>query len=64
MFDLVIRGERVVTPHGVGPWEIAVKDGVIAALGAAGTFAAAAAFAAVSAARKVRRSRTSSPAVR
>src|SRR3954453_11508713 len=40
MFDLLIRGERVVTPHGVGPWEIAIKDGVIAALGAAGTFAA------------------------
>src|SRR5256885_9279662 len=37
MFDLLIRGERVVTPHGVGPWEIAVKDGVIAALGAPGT---------------------------
>jgi dihydropyrimidinase len=40
MFDLLIRGERVVTPHGVGPWEIAVKDGVIAALGARGSFAA------------------------
>ena len=36
MFDLLIRGERVVTPHGVGPWEIGVKDGVIAALGAPG----------------------------
>ena len=41
MFDLLIRGDRVVTPHGVGPWEIAVKDGVVAALGARGTFAAA-----------------------
>ena len=40
MFDLLIRGERVVTPHGVGPWEIGVKDGVIAALGAPGTLAA------------------------
>ena len=39
MFELLIRGDRVVTPHGVGPWEIAVKDGVIAALGARGTFA-------------------------
>ena len=39
MFDLLIRGHRVVTPHGVGPWEIAVRDGVIAALGARGTFA-------------------------
>src|SRR5436190_18961876 len=37
MFDLLIRGERVVTPHGVGPREIAIKDGVIAALGAPGT---------------------------
>ena len=43
MFDLLIRGERVVTPHGVGPWEIAVKDGVIAALGAPGTLASQAA---------------------
>src|SRR5213075_1821750 len=43
MFDLLIRGERVVTPHGVGPWEIAVEDGVIAALGAPGTLAAPAA---------------------
>jgi dihydropyrimidinase len=40
MFDLLIRGERVVTPQGVVPREIAVKDGVIAALGAPGTFAA------------------------
>ena len=37
MFDLLIRGERVVTPQGVGPREIAVQDGVIAALGAPGT---------------------------
>jgi dihydropyrimidinase len=41
MFDLVIRGERVVTPQGVEPREIAVKDGVIAALAAPGTFPAA-----------------------
>jgi len=41
MFDLLIRGERVVTPHGVGPWEIGIKDGVIAALGAPGTLAQA-----------------------
>ena len=40
MFDLLIRGERVVTPQGVGQWEIAVKDGVIAALGAPGTLSA------------------------
>ena len=41
MFDLLIRGERVVTPQGVQAREIAVKDGVIAALGAPGTFPAA-----------------------
>ena len=40
MFDLLIRGERVVTPQGVVPREIVVKDGVVAALGAPGTFAA------------------------
>ena len=40
MFDLLIRGQRVVTPHGVGAWEIGVKDGVVAALGAPGTLAA------------------------
>ena len=40
MFDLLIRGERVVTPQGVQPREIAVKDGVIAALGAPGSFSA------------------------
>jgi dihydropyrimidinase len=38
MFDLVIRGNRVVTPHGVGAWDVAVKDGVIAALAAHGSF--------------------------
>src|SRR5258708_36942632 len=36
MFDLLIRGARVVTLHGVGAWEIGGKDGVIAALGAPG----------------------------
>ena len=40
MFDLLIRGERVVTPQGVGPQEIAVKDGVIAALATPGSFPA------------------------
>ena len=39
MFDLVIRGDRVVTPHGVGAWDVAVKDGAIAALAAHGSFA-------------------------
>jgi dihydropyrimidinase len=40
MFDLLIRGDRVVTPHGVGPWDIAIKDGVIAALATRGSIAA------------------------
>ena len=33
MFDLLIRGDRVVTPHGVGQWDIAIKDGKIATIG-------------------------------
>jgi dihydropyrimidinase len=53
MFDLLIRGERVVTPHGAGRWEIAVKDGVIAALGAPGTFAPAQAARVIDAGRGV-----------
>ncbi|HEX6529214.1 MAG TPA: amidohydrolase family protein, partial [Burkholderiales bacterium] len=40
MFDLLIRGERVVTPQGAQPREIAVKDGIIAALAAPGSFPA------------------------
>ncbi len=36
MFDLVIRGGEVVTPQGVGRWDVAVKDGLIAAIGALG----------------------------
>jgi len=39
MFDLVIRGDRVVTPDGVGARDVAVKDGLIAALAARGSFA-------------------------
>ncbi len=38
MFDLIIRGDRVVTPHGTGKWDIAIKDGKIAALAAPGAF--------------------------
>ncbi len=38
MFDLIIRGDRVVTPHGMGQWDIAVKDDKIAALSAPGAF--------------------------
>ena len=37
MLDLVIRGGRVVTPQGVGSWDVGVKDGRIAVLGAPGT---------------------------
>ncbi len=40
MFDLVISGDQVVTPHGVGAWDVAVAGGRIAALGAPGTLAA------------------------
>jgi len=36
MFDLAVRGGQVVTPQGVIAADIAVQDGVIAALGAAG----------------------------
>src|SRR6266511_225803 len=36
VFDLVIRGGEVVTPQGVGRWDVAVKDGLIAAIGALG----------------------------
>ncbi len=43
MFDLIISGDRVVTPHGVGQWDVAIKDGKIAALGAPGAFGADAA---------------------
>ncbi|HEV2056359.1 MAG TPA: amidohydrolase family protein [Methylomirabilota bacterium] len=37
MLDLVIRGGRVVTPQGVGSWDVGVQDGRIAVLGAPGT---------------------------
>ena len=39
MFDLLIRGDRVVTPQGVVAADIAVKGEVIAAISAPGTFA-------------------------
>src|SRR5690349_6755944 len=32
MIDLVIRGDTVVTPHGVGAHDILIEDGVIAAV--------------------------------
>src|SRR3989441_720156 len=37
MLDLVIRGGRVVTPSGVGDWDVGVQGERIAALGAPGT---------------------------
>jgi len=40
MLDLVIRGGRVVTPSGVGNWDLGVQGERIAALGAPGTLEA------------------------
>ena len=36
MLDLIIRSDRVVTPHGVGPWEIGVQGEKIACVSAPG----------------------------
>ncbi len=38
MFDLVIRGDRVVTPNGAGAYDVAIQADKIAAVAAAGTF--------------------------
>ncbi|PYM63309.1 MAG: hypothetical protein DMD79_09020 [Candidatus Rokuibacteriota bacterium] len=35
--DLVIRGGQVVTPHGVGPWEVGVAGGSIVAVALPGS---------------------------
>ena len=35
MFDLLIRGGQVVTPHGVGHWDIAIAGEKIVPVGAA-----------------------------
>ena len=40
MLDLVIRSDRVVTPAGVGAYDVAIQGEKIAAIAAAGTFAA------------------------
>ena len=40
MFDLIIRGGDVVTPQGVVAGDVAVADGTIVAIAAAGTLAA------------------------
>ncbi|GGE31905.1 dihydropyrimidinase [Agaricicola taiwanensis] len=39
MIDLIIRSDRVVTPHGVGDYDIAISGEKIAAVAKAGTFA-------------------------
>ena len=38
MFDLVIRGDRVVTPQGTNAYDVAVQGAKIVAVAAAGTF--------------------------
>ena len=38
MFDLIIRSDRVVTPTGVAACDVAIADGKIAAVSAAGTY--------------------------
>ena len=38
MFDLIIRSDRVVTPTGVAPCDVAIANGKIAAVAAAGTY--------------------------
>ena len=37
MLDLVIRSDRVVTPHGVGAWDVAIQGERIVAVAAPGT---------------------------
>ena len=39
MFDLIIRGDRVVTPQGTGAWDICILGETIAAIAAPGNFA-------------------------
>ena len=39
MFDLILRGDQVVTPQGTGAWDVCVKGDTIAAIAAPGTFA-------------------------
>ena len=38
MFDLIIRGARVVTPQGTGAWDICILGETIAAIAAPGNF--------------------------
>ena len=38
MFDLIIRGDQVVTPQGTGAWDICVTGETIAAVASPGAF--------------------------
>lgn len=40
MIDVVVRGDTVVTPHGVGPYDVAIEGERIVAVAAAGTLSA------------------------
>tara|TARA_E500000331_G_scaffold69960_1_gene64665 strand:- start:3044 stop:3490 length:447 start_codon:yes stop_codon:yes gene_type:complete len=39
MFDLIIRGDQVVTPQGTGAWDICIEGETIAAIARPGQFA-------------------------
>jgi dihydropyrimidinase len=53
MLDLVIRSDRVVTPAGVGAFDVAIQGEKIVALGAAGTFTSGSASQLVDATGKI-----------
>jgi dihydropyrimidinase len=53
MLDLVIRSDRVVTPAGVGAYDVAIEGEKIAAIAAAGTFGAESARRVVDATGKI-----------
>ncbi len=38
MFDLIIRGDQVVTPEGSGAWDVCVAGEAIAAIAVPGFF--------------------------
>ena len=38
MFDLVIRGDQVVTSEGTGRWDVCIRGETIAAIAVPGTF--------------------------
>ena len=39
MFDLIIRGDQVVTPQGTSAWDICIQGEIIAAMTPPGQFA-------------------------